>query len=164
VDVGTDWDIDGALLVNLETGEQLQSYDDPRFGTVGEPDGRLKLSWWPTLLTNVTLNATHEYYEAFFTPSPGAVRNKVVVRIDHELRRRWVASASVSVERDDLKNESGHFTTEIANLAMRYQFADGFSAGVDYILAHQSSTGNTASTGSTAYLQNIVTFTVKKLF
>ena len=80
-DVGADWDINAALLLNVETGYQHQAYDDPRFGTIGEPDAKLKLSWWPTLLTNVTLNGVHEYYEAFFIPSPGAVRNKIVARV-----------------------------------------------------------------------------------
>jgi hypothetical protein len=163
-DTGVDWDIDSVFLVNLETGYQRQAYDDPRFGTIGEPDGRIKVSWWPTRLTNVTLNATHEYYEAFFTPSPGAVRNKVVGRVDHELRRRWVASASASIERDDLKDESAHYTTEIAELSLKYLFSDGFSAGVDYMFAHQTSTGTTSTTGATSFQQNIVTFTVKKLF
>lgn len=163
-DAGIDWDIDSAILVNFETGFQRQAYDDPRFATIGEPDVRLKLSWWPTKLTNVTMNATHEYYEAFFIPSPGAVRNKVVARVDHELRRRWLASASVSVERDDLKDVPTHYTTEIADLSMQYQFAEGFSAGVDYMFSHQTSTGTVVTTGATSFQQNIVTFTVKKLF
>ena len=163
-DAGVDWDIDSALLVNAEVGYQHQAYDDPRFGTIGEPDVRLKLSWWPSLLTNVTVNATHEYYEAFFVPSPGAVRNKVVARVDHELRRRWVASASVSVERDDLRNVPTHYTAEIADLSLKYLFAEGFSAGVDYTFSHQTSTGAVVTTGATTFQQNIVTFTIKKLF
>lgn len=163
-DAGVDWDIDSALLLNIEAGYQRQAYDDPRFGTIGEPDARIKLSWWPTLLTNVTVDATHEYYEAFFTPSPGAVRNKVVARIDHELRRRWVASASFSLERDDLRDVPTHYTAEIADLSMKYLFAEGFSAGVDYTFTHQTSTGTVVTTGATTFQQNIVTFTVKKLF
>jgi hypothetical protein len=163
-DIGVDWDIDSVFLINAETGYQHQSYDDPRFGTIGEPDGRLNLSWWPTRLTNVTVNGTHEYYEACFTPSPGAVRNKVVGRVDHELRRRWVAGASFSFERDDLKDVPTHYTTEIADLSLKYLFAEGFSAGVDYLFVHQTNTGGTAGTGSTTYEQNVVTFTVKKLF
>src|SRR5262249_8315720 len=124
VDAGVDWDIDAVFLVNLETGLQHQAYDDPRFGTINEPDGRITVSWWPTRLTNVTLNGVHEYYEAFFTPSPGAVRNKVIARVDHELRRRWLATASFSLERDDLVGEPTHYTTQIAQLSLRYLFAD----------------------------------------
>jgi hypothetical protein len=164
VDAGVDWDIDSVFLVNLETGIQHQSYDDSRFGNINEPDGRINLSWWPTRLTNVRLNFTHEYYEAFFTPSPGAVRNKVVARVDHELRRRWVAGAAVSLERDDLKGQSTHYTTEIAELNLKYLFAEGFSGGVGYMYARQTTTGTTAGTGSTTFQRNIVTFTVKKLF
>lgn len=163
-DVGIDWDIDAAVLLNAETGYQRQAYDDPRFGTIGEPDIRLKLSWWPSRLTNVTLNGVHEYYEAFFIPSPGAVRNKVVTRVDHELRRRWLASAFVSVERDDLKDVATHYTAEIAGLSFKYLFADGFSAGVDYTFTHQTNSGTVVATGATNFQQNIVTFTIKKLF
>ncbi|HWB51560.1 MAG TPA: outer membrane beta-barrel protein [Stellaceae bacterium] len=175
IDTGVDWDIDSAFLVSAETGYQRQSYDDPRFGTIGEPDGRINLSWWPTRLTNVTLNGIHEYYEAFFIPSPGAVRNKVIGRIDHELRRRWVASASFSVERDDLKDVPTHYTTEIADLTLKYLFADGFSGGIDYLFVHQTTTGSAAAggtatgstaagTGSSNFQQNIVTFSIKKVF
>jgi len=164
IDAGVDWDIDSVFLVNLETGIQHQSYDDSRFGNINQPDGRISLSWWPTRLTNVRLNFTHEYYEAFFNTSPGAVRNKIVARVDHELRRRWVAGAAVSLERDDLKGQSTRYTTEVAELNLKYLFAEGFSGGVGYMYARQTTTGTTAGTGSTTFQRNIVTFTVKKLF
>jgi hypothetical protein len=163
-DAGVDWNIDAALLLNVEGGYQRQAYNDPRFGTIGVPDARIKLSWWPTRLTNVTLNGTHEYYEAFFIPSPGAVRNKAVVRIDHELRRRWLASIALSVERDDLQDTPTRYLAENAELSLQYLFADGFSAGIDYSFAHQTSSGVVVTTGATTFQQNIVTFTVKKLF
>jgi hypothetical protein len=163
-DAGVDWDFASVFLINAETGIQHQAYDDPRFGTINEPDGKLTLSWWPTRLTNVTVNGIHEYYEAFFTPSPGAVRNKVIARVDHELRRRWVISASYSLERDELKDSPTRYRTGIADVTLKYLFADGFSAGVDYAFTHQTNTGGAAGTGSTTYEQNIVTFTVKKLF
>jgi hypothetical protein len=170
---GVDWDIDSVFLVNLETGFQHQAYDDPRFGTVGEPDGRFILSWWPTRLTNVRLNGVHEYYEAFFTPSAGAIRNKVTASIDHELRRRWIASASFSFERDDLRGTPTRYTTQVADLSLKYLLADGFSAGLEYMYAHQTSTSSATSTsttststgtGSTTYQRNIITLTLKKLF
>ena len=163
-DAGVDWDFDSVFLVNAETGIQHQAYDDPRFGTIDEPDGKLTVSWWPTRLTNVTVNGIHEYYEAFFIPSPGAVRNKVIARIDHELRRRWVISASYSLERDELKDSTTRYRTGIADVNLKYLFADGFSAGVDYMFTHQRNTGGAAGTGSTTYEQNILTFTVKKVF
>jgi len=171
VDTGVDWDIDSVVLVKLETGIQHQAYDDARFGTVNEPDGRINVSWWPSRRTNVSLNAVHEYYEGFFTPSPGAVRNKVTAQVEHELRRRWIAGASFSFERDDLRDEPTHYTTEIAQLSLKYLFADGFSAGVSYLFTNQTNsaagaatTTTTATSGATSYKQNIVTFSVKKVF
>jgi hypothetical protein len=164
IDAGVDWDIDSAVLINAETGYQRQAYDDPRFGTISVPDGRINLSWWPTRLTNVRLSGIHEYYEAFFTPSPGAVRNRFSASIDHELRRRWVASLTVAFERDDLKEESTRYISQSADLALKYSFADGFSAVVDYQFAHQTSAGNQVGTGATTFQGNLVTFTIKKLF
>lgn len=171
VDTGLDWDIDAAILFNVETGIQHQAYDDPRFGTINVPDGRLMVSWWPTRLTNVTVHGVHEYYEAFYTPSPGAVRNKLTGTVEHELRRRWIASASFSYERDDLKDEPVHYSSQIAQLSLKYLFADGFSAGVNYLFANQSSQGTSptavttpVATGATSYQQNILSFTVKKVF
>ena len=131
VDTGLDWDIDPVILVNFETGIQHQAYDDPRFGTINVPDGKMKISWWPSRLTNVTLDGVHEYYEAFFTPSPGAVRNKVIGTVEHELRRNWIASGSFSFERDNLIDEPVHYSSQIAQLSLKYLFAEGFSAGVN---------------------------------
>jgi hypothetical protein len=60
----------------------------------------------------------------------------------------------------------------MAQLTLKYLFADGFSAGVNYLFANQSSSGTgtsptistAATTGATSYQQNIITFTVKKAF
>jgi hypothetical protein len=165
-DLGGTLDLNSIIRLNLEVGYQLQNYDDPRFGSAGEPDVRVNASWWPTRLTMLSLGFLHEYYEAFYRTSPGAVRNQIVVQVDHELRRRLLLTTAAKFERDDTVKVSTRIISELATLKLQYLFADGFSAAVDYSFAHQTSAGATGqtTTGATNFDKSVVTFTLKKLF
>ena len=63
-----------------------------------------------------------------------------------------------------MRDVSTHYTGETADLALKYLFADGFSAVIDYTYSHQTSTGAVLTTGATNFQQNIVMFTIKKVF
>jgi hypothetical protein len=163
--VGGTLDLNSIIVLNLESGYQFQNYDDPRFGSIGEPDITLSGSWWPTQLTMFSAKFTHEYYEAFFITSPGAVRNQVVLRVDHELRRRLLLTSAATFERDDTVKVPSRIVSELAELKLQYRFADGFAAVAGYTFAHQTSTaGAQTNTGSTNFDKSVVTLTLKKLF
>jgi hypothetical protein len=164
-DVGGTLDLNSIIVLNLESGYQLQNYDDLRFGSIGEPELTLSGSWWPTRLTMLSLKFTHEYYEAFFVPSPGAVRNQVIAQVDHELRRRLLLSAGATFERDDTVKVPSRIVSESAELKLQYRFADGFAATAGYIFARQTTAGGVqTTTGSTNFDKSVVTFSLKKLF
>jgi hypothetical protein len=164
-DLGGALDLNSIIIINLEAGYQQHDYDDPRLGAVGTPDVMLKASWWPSRLTNLALNFTHEYYETFFAASPGAVRKQVVAQLDHELRRRLLLTAAFTFEHDDVVKVPAHFTTETFEVRLKYHFADGFAAGVDYTFSRQTGAGATqVATGATNFDKSVMTLTVKKQF
>jgi len=165
-DLGGTLDLNSIIVLNLESGYQLQNYDDPRFGSIGEPDLRVNASWWPTRLTMLSLKFNHEFYEGFFLTSPGAVRNQIVAQVDHELRRRLLLTAAATFERDDTVKVSSRIISKSAELKLQYLFADGFAAVVGYSFAYQTSAGATGqtTTGATNYDKSVITFTLKKLF
>jgi hypothetical protein len=168
-DLGGTLDLDSIIVVNLEAGYQQRDYDDPRFGAVGTPDVFLKASWWPSRLTSFNLNFTHEFYESFFTSSPGAVRKKVVAHLDHELRRRLLLITSVTFERDDLVKVASRFISETLDVKLQYHFADGFTAALDYAFTRQTAADatqavTTVATGATNFEKSVVTLSIKKQF
>jgi hypothetical protein len=148
------------FFVTLSTGFQIQSYDDPRFGTVTEPNGSVKVSWWPTRLTSLNFNFDHEYQEAFFETNPGVVQNTASLELDHELQRNLIASVSASMyDLDVVRSSSERLQRQIGEAKLQYQLATGFVIVVDYAYTHQTGSG-----GLTAFDQNLFTVNLKKLF
>ena len=152
-------DLDSVFLVTLSSGIQVQSYDDPRFGTITEPNGTIKVSWWPTLITNVSLGFDHSYQEGFFSTSPGAVRNFGIIQVDHELRRNLILSGSAAIEAIDVVNSNQNTNRKIGEAKLQYQLADGVSIALDYTFIHQTAEG-----GLTPFDQSLFTASIKKLF
>jgi hypothetical protein len=159
VTIGGTLDTNAIFFVRLSTGLQFQKYDDPRFGTVTVPDGNIKVSWWPTLRSSLNLNLDHEYSEAFFLASPGAVENLASLELDHELQRNLIASVSATFNHLDVVESTANLQRLGGEAKLQYQLADGFVAVVDYAYTHQ-----TASGGLTPFDQNLFTVSLKKLF
>lgn len=156
---GVTFDANSVIFVTASSGFQVQSYDDPRFGTVTEPNGNLNVAWWPTLLTSLNLRFVHDYEEAFFSASPGAVENVAVFELDHELQRNLIASLSGTLDNIDVVRSTANLRRQIGEAKLQYGFGAGFVAVVDYAYIHQSAGG-----GLTPFDENLFTVGVKKLF
>ena len=154
----------GPIVLTLDAGYQLQNYDDVRFGAITEPDAALLISWWPTLLTNLRLEAKHEYEEDFYLTSPGAVRNVVEAHIGHELHRRVILDLSFRTDLRSTVKVSQFIRIEQAGAKLRYQFAEGFSADVEYLFTHQHASAGATLNNTGNFDENILQFTVRKLF
>lgn len=150
--------LDPVILLTLTTGFQAQNYNDPRFGSVFEPNGNFGVSWWPSRATNVSFNYTHQYQEEFFALSPGSIRNTGVIQLDHELFRNVLFTALGSLDRRDVIRSPTSITEERAEAKLQYQFAAGITAAVDYLYVRQQ------STGATPFDANLFTVTLKKQF
>jgi hypothetical protein len=92
-------------LTNLLTGEfgagyVQQRFDDRTIGTIEGPSYRARLTWHPTRLLDVHLNAEQLVTETADTSSVGVLADAVQIGVDYELRRNVVVSVGGGLEND----------------------------------------------------------------
>ena len=92
-------------LSNLLTGEfgvgyVQQRFDDPTIGTVEGPSYRARLTWRPTRLLDVHLNAEQLVTQTSDTSATGVLANAVQLGLDYELRRNVIVSLFGGYEND----------------------------------------------------------------
>jgi hypothetical protein len=92
-------------LTNLLTGEfgagyVQQRFDDRTIGTIEGPSYRGRLTWHPTRLLDVHLNAEQLVTETADTSSVGVLADAVQIGVDYELRRNVVVSVGGGLEND----------------------------------------------------------------
>lgn len=92
-------------LSNLVTGEfgagyVQQRFDDPSIGTIEGPSYRARLTWRPTRLLDVHLNAEQIVTQTSDTSSTGVLANAVQLGLDYELRRNVIVSLAGGYEND----------------------------------------------------------------
>ena len=100
--VGTAIDITGLLFGELSVGWALQEFDESDLDSENNLVYSAALTWNPTQLTSLRLDA-----DGGFVPSDvGAsnVRNRVALRVDHELLRNVLIGAQVAYSRDDFQD------------------------------------------------------------
>ena len=92
-------------LSNLITGEfgagyVQQRFDDPTIGTIEGPSYRARLTWRPTRLLDVHVNAEQIVTQTSDTSSTGVLANAVQLGLDYELRRNVIVSLAGGYEDD----------------------------------------------------------------
>jgi hypothetical protein len=157
-DAGFQLDLDSLFLVSLSTGYQAQSYADPRYGEIDEPDLTVDVLWSPTQLTQLDLKYVHEYYEDLFIESPGYVHDMTTVTLSHELRRDILMKFDVSYDDRQLERSVRHYDILTSEARVDYEISRGITIGVDY--TNQHLTSNTTRT----FDDNIVMLSFKKQF
>jgi len=157
-DTGFQLDLDSLFLVSLSGGYQTQSYVDPRFGQIDEPDLTAEILWSPTQLTQLDLKFLHEYYEDIFDNSPGYVHNMTTVTLSHELRRDILVKLDTSYDERQLERSPRTFDILTSEARIDYEIARGITVGADY--TNQNLTSNTTRT----FDDNIVMLSFKKQF
>jgi hypothetical protein len=92
-------------LSNLVTGEfgagyVQQRFDDPSIGTIEGPSYRARLTWRPTRLLDVHVNAEQLVTQTTDTSATGVLANAVQLGLDYELRRNIIVSLAGGYEND----------------------------------------------------------------
>ena len=157
-DTGFQLDLDSLFLVSLSGGYQTQSYVDPRFGQIDEPDLTAEILWSPTQLTQLDLKFLHEYYEDIFDNSPGYTHNMTTVTLSHELRRDILLKLDASYDDRQLERSVRHYDILTSEARIDYEIVRGITVGIDYM--SQNLTSNTTRT----FDDNIVMLSFKKQF
>jgi hypothetical protein len=100
--VGTAIDITALLFGEVSVGWSLQEFDESELDSENGLVYGAGLTWNPTQLTSLTLDA-----DGGFVPSDvGAsnFRNRIALRVDHELLRNVLIGGQVAYRRDDFQD------------------------------------------------------------
>jgi hypothetical protein len=138
--IGTAIDFTGLLFGEVSVGWSVQDFDESELDTENGLVYGAGLTWNPTQLTSLTLDA-----DGGFVPSDvGAsnLENQVALRIDHELLRNVLIGGQIAYERDDFQDTGrvdNRFDVgpDITYLLNRY-----LSVGAGYTFTTQTSDDN----------------------
>lgn len=118
LDGGFDLEISHVLVGEIAAGLSQKSFDDASLEEVSGATANIKLKWYPSMLTNVTLDGGRSNQETSITGSSAVISTRGAVSIDHELLRNLILSGQVGYENaeyaDTLRNDDtlrGSFST-----------------------------------------------------
>jgi hypothetical protein len=97
---GLSTDLTSLLRGEFSLGYLSQSFKDPRLPTEGGLGARGQLVFFPSGLTNITLDGSRTYEDSPLAQAPLYLASNVGLRVDHELLRNVLLFARVSYEED----------------------------------------------------------------
>lgn len=99
--VGVNFELGAVSRGEIAAGYISQSFDDSRFGDIDGFGARAQIEWFPTELTTVTVSGSRTIEDAGVVGANGYLASTASARIDHELLRNVILSASASLSRDE---------------------------------------------------------------
>jgi hypothetical protein len=115
VAAGIDFELTSLVRGDLAVGYLNENKEDDFFADVDGVSVDARMEWFPTRLTTVGFNAGRRVVDTGVFESPSALQTNFGARVDHELRRNLIVSASASIgsyeyqeiDRTDDVNEVG---------------------------------------------------------
>lgn len=141
---GMSWDDAGVLVGDLYLSYINQEYDDARFAKVDGFGLGGTLDWTPTELTSVNFRFRNGPLETTQVGTSGFFSSLYSVRLQHELRRNWLANARVSYTDNDyestLEDEFTLTGTKVtrAGLGISYLFNRNLYISGGYVYEKQT--------------------------
>lgn len=136
---GVAFDLTGVTKGSVFAGYQEQKFDDSSFETISGPSFGGDVTWNPTRLTSVKLEAARRIAETTLSGASGAVTTDVRGSIDHELRRNVILSGKLgytSIDYDGITREDDIVR---AGVGGEYLINRNFRAGLEYEYATRDS-------------------------
>lgn len=120
---GANFELGSVTRGEIGLGYLKQDYDDP---SLKDPSGfgaRAQVEWFPTQLTTVTLTGSRSVEESANPTSAAYLSNNIGVKVDHELLRNVLLTASLAggkdeyqgIDRDDKRLNAGLSGTYLMN-------------------------------------------------
>jgi hypothetical protein len=100
LDGGVEFAISHVLNGEIAAGTSQKTFVDPSLTAMSGANVNIKLKWYPSMLTNVTIDGGRSNEETSVTGSSGIVSTRGGVTVDHELLRNVILSGRVSYEND----------------------------------------------------------------
>ena len=140
---GISWDMTGVLTGDLYVVYLNQEYDDPRFNNIDGFGIGASLDWMPTELTNINVRFVNSSQETTQVDTSGYFSTLYAVRLQHELRRNWLAHVRFSYTDNDYEVSGGGTSTlndtQVirAGLGLSYLFNRHFYISGGYVYEDQ---------------------------
>lgn len=144
---GVSMDLTNLVRGELSIGYLSQSFQDPRLPTEGGLGARAQVVFFPSGLTNITLDGSRTYEESPLAQAPLYLASNVGLRVDHELLRNVLLFARVSYEQDAYVNLARTDKRPQAELGGSYQMNRWLTWKLDYRHLNSSSVGVDAGGG-----------------
>jgi hypothetical protein len=145
---GVNFELGAVARGEIAAGYISQDYDDARFDDIDGFGARAQVEWFPTELTTFTATGSRTIEDAGIAGSNGYLSSSVGLRVDHELLRNLILTASVSravdeyegIDREDTRMDASVSGTWLVNrnfgvnlAASRFeQESDGVAGGPDF--------------------------------
>jgi len=145
---GVNFELGAVIRGEVAVGYLSQSFDNAAYNDINGFGSRTRLEWFPTELTTVTATASRAIEDAGVIGAGGYLSTDLGLKVDHELLRNLILSASVKYANDDYNGiDRKDDRTEFAlggnylvnrnlGLTLRYyhtkQSSDGTSSGPSY--------------------------------
>ena len=101
IDGGFEFALTHVLTGELAAGAVSRSYADPSLAETSGASVDVRLKWFPTMLTNVTLDGGRSIEETTVDGAASLVSTRGDVRVDHELLRNFILSGSMGYENQE---------------------------------------------------------------
>lgn len=98
---GVNFELGAVARGEVAAGYISQSFDDPRFNDIDGFGARVQLEWFPTDLTTVTVAGGRTIEDAGIAGANGYLSTAASVRVDHELLRNLILTASATRTHDE---------------------------------------------------------------
>jgi hypothetical protein len=141
--VGANFELAALVRGEIGVGYQHQNYKDKIFSDYSGLGARAKVEWFPSQLTTVTFTGSRTVEDAELIGASSYLSNNVAVRVDHELLRSLILSATGSfgdddyrgIDRTDKRNSFGVSASYLMNrrvgLTLAYNHFKNSSSGAD---------------------------------
>lgn len=118
---GAAWEPTALLKTDIAAGWGEQYPDDPRRKTLSGPLLQASVTWAPTPLTTIALEATSDIDETTIDRSSGVFERSISLEIVHALRRWLELRGEIGFERDEYEGLRRFDDTLSAALALEYR-------------------------------------------
>jgi hypothetical protein len=89
------------LTGEIAAGMVTRSYQDPSLAETAGASVDIRLKWFPSMLTNVTIDGGRSIEETTVDGAASLVSTRGEVRLDHELLRNLIFSGSMGYENQE---------------------------------------------------------------
>lgn len=132
IGAGAQYDLTGLIFVDAYAGYRRQEYSDARLGSIDGWASGIKVTWNVTRLTTITGTLDRDIEETTQAFSPGYFQTRSELRVDHELLRNLILTASAGYQNDDferIRREDDYF---LAGVGAKYLINRNFSLSGGY--------------------------------